>query len=296
MQAELSEEHPERPVWYYRRVGRQYGPVALDYLKYLAADGRLDKRLDFIRHSGSKSWIPSSELDGIHAVVESRGGRDEAEAMQDAWQKQPPIRVVEVCRAVPEQWIGWMFFGVLLTMLSFVPAIMVLLRSEAAYWTMMGLMGGGVVCALVAQGYLTRWVFHGWRVTNQFGSAIPAWLVALLLWVPGVNLVWNFVALWVWAREFNVIISSHPQFRYIRRVRENWILAYCIYPVASPLVHVVLGIGVGLLYNAMPMIAISAYLVINFLNILVYLFLWGRVASDLAHAVDGVHDLNMRQD
>jgi len=295
MQGELIQEHPERPVWYYRRVGRQYGPVALEHLKNLAADGRLDKRLDFIRHSESKSWIPSSELDGIHAVVEARDGRDEAVAMKEAWQKQPPIRVVEVCRATPGQWIGWMFFGMLLIALSFVPAIMVILRSKEAYWVMMGLMTSGVVCGLVAQGYLTRWVYHGWRVTNQFGTSIPAWLTALLMWVPGVNLAWNFVALWVWARDFNVIISSHPQFRYIKPPRENWILAYCIYPLASPLVHVLLGIGVGLLFDVMPLIAVSAYLVVNVLNMLVYLFLWGRVASDVGHAVDGVHDLNMRQ-
>lgn len=288
-------EHPERPVWYYRRVGRQYGPVSLTTLRGLAENGRLDKRLDFIRHSSSKRWIPSAELDGIHAEAARDRGMDEGEILAEAWKKQPPIRVVEVCRASSAQWSGWVALGVLLTLLAFGSGFIVMMDARSLYWVFMALLLGGIGCFLVAHAYLTRWVFHGWRVTNQYGTKIPAWLAAGLLWVPGVHLVWNFVALWVWARDFNVILSSHPQYRYIRRPREGWILAYCIYPLASPLVNVLLTLVLGWLAMRVPGLAFSIYLVASLVSAAVYLFLWGRVAEDVAMGVDGVYDLNARQ-
>lgn len=307
MTVEPEQEHPARPVWFYRRVGREYGPVDLNHLKQLAEGGRLDPRLDFIRHKDSKSWLTAAELDALYEHVKHARSQVRPEVVaREAWKKQQPIRVVEVKPAKIEQWLNPTLLSLLLLAVSFAIFLgFVPLQGEAArmgYTAAIYLLGLATVCFLISYGYMTRWVYHGWRVTNQYGSKVPAWLAALLLWVPGVNLFWNFIAFWWWSRDFNVILSSHPQYRYVHRPSEAWLMVYCIYPLMSPVVHGLLLLGVGFLASllaakwvVLAVLVGLVYVISIVVNSIVCLVIHYKTAKAMALAVDGIHDLNMRQ-
>ncbi|SHI76761.1 hypothetical protein SAMN02745181_0834 [Rubritalea squalenifaciens DSM 18772] len=300
MSAVIQQEHPAKSVWYYRRVGREYGPVNLVHLKQLAESGRLDPRLDFIRHDGSQAWLTVAELDAIYEHVHRAKTQVRPEVIaREAWKTQAPIIVVDVKKARLGQWLK----PTLAALGLMIPVLCILywfipfggLAPEGGAVTAQAIAWVALMLSVLAYGRFTRWIYDGWRVTNQYGSKVPAWVVALLMWVPGVNYLWNFISVWWWARDFNVIISSHPQYRYIESPSEKWLMAFCIYPFLAPIIHGILLMLAGDLVTQFPQLDHFKTLMAVSVNALIYLSILYRTAKDVSLAVDGIHDLNLRQ-
>lgn len=306
---QLPPHQPENPVWYYRRVGREYGPVALGHIIQLAREGKLHKSLDYVRHGVDGKWLPSAAVEGVHLQVQSRVEIDAAFIAQEIWRKQPPIRMPEVVRANPARWSRLVWIAILLFILAHIlgnsigshvysleiggDTKHVLLGIEIARYVSYL----AVAMLYLAQIQLAYWVYHAWRIVRCARASMPPWLAAVLLLVPGLNLIWNFFALWMWAQEYRVLLHSNPQFRHCHRPRENLILAACIYPLLSPLVHVVLMAIAARIVGVLGAVILAHQLTLLMLlvNLMIWFILTAKMVHDIARAVDDINDLNMRR-
>lgn len=294
----MNAEHPDRPVWFYRRVGRRYGPVTLRHLNRLAEEGRLHKKLDFIRHGERQSWLPAEEVEGIYRESLESGKIAPEILAKEAWEKQAPRRMEEVGVIKLATWTRLIRTSLLFLLGSLVLELESLRIAETVVDMSAVFVKLAIAFFVLAHLVLSRWVYLAWRLIGGGSVGVPAWLAALLLWVPGLNLVWFCVAFWVWAREFNVLMLSHPQFKYVKRPRDVWMMAFCVYPLAALLVHVVLlyildrAIDGGVIPAALSSIRIDLAL---WLNGWIYFHIARVAVKDLARGLDDINDLNMRR-
>jgi GYF domain 2 len=52
-------------VWHYTSEGERLGPVTFDELRLMAAESRLDPRLDMVWKKSMDSWKPAGQIDGL---------------------------------------------------------------------------------------------------------------------------------------------------------------------------------------------------------------------------------------
>ncbi|NJM38590.1 MAG: DUF4339 domain-containing protein [Akkermansiaceae bacterium] len=55
--------------WFYSRNGERLGPATFDELRQMAANGRLNPRLDLAWKNGMNEWIPTGEIKGLFERV-----------------------------------------------------------------------------------------------------------------------------------------------------------------------------------------------------------------------------------
>ncbi|BCU77295.1 GYF domain-containing protein [Luteolibacter sp. LG18] len=56
-------------AWFFSKDGKQYGPVAMEELKFVASNGQLHPRQDLVWRAGMESWLPSGEIEGLFEKV-----------------------------------------------------------------------------------------------------------------------------------------------------------------------------------------------------------------------------------
>ncbi|MGC4014348.1 MAG: GYF domain-containing protein [Luteolibacter sp.] len=56
-------------AWFFSKDGKQYGPVGLEELKFIASEGQLHPRQDLVWQAGMEKWTPAGEIEGLFEKV-----------------------------------------------------------------------------------------------------------------------------------------------------------------------------------------------------------------------------------
>lgn len=56
-------------AWFFSKDGKQYGPVGLEELRFVASQGGLHPRQDLVWRAGMEQWTPAGEIEGLFEKV-----------------------------------------------------------------------------------------------------------------------------------------------------------------------------------------------------------------------------------
>jgi len=105
---------------------------------------------------------------------------------------------------------------------------------------------------LLQQYMFCSWVFKAWTIILSQKTVLNPKQAAWLTGIPVVNIVTNFYTLYLWADEYNRLISKHPQLKRLSRARSTTFTYSCIVPCCLPL-FVVLALGLANLLSNSPL-------------------------------------------
>ncbi|HSP44207.1 MAG TPA: DUF4339 domain-containing protein, partial [Luteolibacter sp.] len=74
-----------KSVWYYTCEGERLGPISFEELRAMAAEGKLDPRLDMVWKQGTEQWLPAGQTHGLF----ERNGVSAVEKKEES--KKPAI-------------------------------------------------------------------------------------------------------------------------------------------------------------------------------------------------------------
>ncbi|MFD0895450.1 DUF4339 domain-containing protein [Luteolibacter ambystomatis] len=56
-------------AWFFSKDGKQYGPVGMEELRFVASQGQLHPRQDLVWRHGMEQWTPAGEIEGLFEKV-----------------------------------------------------------------------------------------------------------------------------------------------------------------------------------------------------------------------------------
>jgi len=56
-------------AWFFSKDGKQYGPVGMEELRFVASQGQLHPRQDLVWKAGMEQWLPAGEIEGLFEKV-----------------------------------------------------------------------------------------------------------------------------------------------------------------------------------------------------------------------------------
>jgi hypothetical protein len=260
----------EGPQWYVSVEGQQHGPYSGEQLVEFTGTGNITRE-SMVWTEGMADWLPAAQIEGLFppeapapaaapAMVRSttaasnfmRPGQSAGYATaplagQATAQVQGGFRHPQIAAASFGLWAGSIAVGVLFVIIALVlmpQAAQKVETNPAMSMILLGLLGVGVLCMVIAQILQLMTLHRNWKCLSLAGATVTPGAAVGFLFIPFFNLYWIFRAYYGLPQEWNRITAAHEETRLAPRMPEGLFLAYCITSLIFPPVALILGFPV----------------------------------------------------
>jgi hypothetical protein len=260
----------EGTQWYVSVEGQQHGPYSGEQLVEFTGTGNITRE-SMVWTEGMAEWLPAAQIEGLFppeapapaaapAMVRSttaasnfmRPGQSSGYATaplagQATAQVQGGFRHPQIAAASFGLWAGSIAVGVLFVIIAMVlmpQAAQKVETNPAMSMILLGLLGVGVLCMVIAQILQLMTLHRNWKCLSLAGATVTPGAAVGFLFIPFFNLYWIFRAYYGLPQEWNRITAAYEETRLAPRMPEGLFLAYSITSLIFPPVALILGFPV----------------------------------------------------
>ncbi len=206
--------------WHYKRVGREYGPITFGELRHHALEGRLHETNDFVKHASMKDWVKAGEVEGliknaapIEAVAEWRKKSVSGHLPISSKLEKTNLSTFILCTLIGAAiYCGPYYFPKAVELSTNIEALLPKIG--------LGFIGVAYLAAIAI-------IYRAWKNIQPFDIKTPPILVAIVMLIPGVNILGSLIALPFWGMCAGKIRKSDKRLNALPRTPALLFLPAC---------------------------------------------------------------------